>query len=77
MILREGLAITLLGIAVGTAGSVALTRLLRALLFGVGPLDLGTFVAVPVLLALVALCASWLPASRAATTEPLEAIRYE
>jgi putative ABC transport system permease protein len=77
MILREGLTIALLGIAVGIAGAVALTRLLRALLFGVGPLDFGTFVAVPVLLALVALCASWLPASRAAATEPLEAIRYE
>jgi putative ABC transport system permease protein len=77
MILREGLAITLLGIAVGIAGAVALTRLLRALLFGVEPLDLGTFVAVPVLLALVALCASWLPARCAAATEPLEAIRYE
>ena len=77
MILREGLAITLLGIAAGIAGAVALTRLLSALLFGVGSLDLETFVAVPVLLALVALCASWLPARRAAATEPLEAIRYE
>ncbi len=77
MILREGLAITLLGIAAGITGAVALTRLLSALLFGVGALDLETFVAVPVLLALVALCASWLPARRAAKTEPLEAIRYE
>jgi putative ABC transport system permease protein len=77
MVLREGLAITLLGIAVGVVGAVALTRLLSALLFGVGPLDLETFVTVPVLLALVALCASWLPARRAAATEPLEAIRYE
>ncbi len=77
MILREGLAITLLGIAAGIAAAVALTRLLSALLFGVEPLDLETFLAVPVLLALVALCASWLPARRAAKTEPLEAIRYE
>jgi putative ABC transport system permease protein len=77
MILREGLAITLLGIAAGIAVAVALTRLLSALLFGVAPLDLGTFVAVPAVLALVALCASWLPARRAAATEPLEAIRYE
>lgn len=77
MILGEGMAVTLLGIAIGIAGAVALTRLLGALLFGVSPLDLATFIGVPVLLALVALCASWLPASRAAATEPLEAIRYE
>jgi predicted permease len=77
MILGEGMTITLLGITFGIAGAVVLTRLLRALLFGVSPLDLETFVEVSVLLALVALCASWVPASRAAVTEPLEAIRYE
>ncbi len=77
MVLLEGLAITGLGIAIGIAVALALTHLLQALLYGVSPNDLGTFIAVPALLAAVALFASWLPANRAAATEPLEAIRYE
>ncbi|HSG40519.1 MAG TPA: ABC transporter permease [Thermoanaerobaculia bacterium] len=77
MVLREGLAITLLGIAVGVAGALAVTRLMLALLFGVSPTDPATFAAVPVLLAGVALLASWLPARRAAAVEPLQAIHYE
>jgi putative ABC transport system permease protein len=77
MVLRAGLGITLLGIAIGLAGALALTRLLVALLYGVSPTDLPTFAAVPVMLAAVALLASWLPARRAAAVEPLEAIRYE
>ena len=77
MVLREGLGITLLGIAIGLAGALAVTRLMLALLFGVSPTDPGTFAAVPVLLAAVALLASWMPARRAAEVEPLEAIRYE
>ncbi|HEX9945014.1 MAG TPA: ABC transporter permease [Thermoanaerobaculia bacterium] len=77
MVLREGLGITLLGIAIGLAGAIALTRLMLALLFDVSPTDPATFAAVPVLLAAVALLASWMPARRAAAVEPLEAIRYE
>ena len=77
MVLREGLAITLLGIGIGIAGALAVTRLMLALLFSVSPTDPATFAAVPMLLAGVALLASWLPARRAASVEPLEAIRYE
>ncbi|HEX6901330.1 MAG TPA: ABC transporter permease [Thermoanaerobaculia bacterium] len=77
MVLREGLAITLLGIGIGLAAALAATRLMAALLYGVSPTDPATFAAVPVLLAGVALLASWLPARRASTVEPLEAIRYE
>jgi putative ABC transport system permease protein len=77
MVLREGLGITLLGIAIGLAGALALTRLMLALLYGVSPTDPGTLATVPVLLAAVALLASWVPARRAASVEPLEAIRYE
>jgi len=77
MVLGEGLAITLLGIAVGLAGALALTRLMLALLYGVSPTDPTTFVAVPALLAGVALLATWVPARRAARVEPLVAIRYE
>jgi predicted permease len=77
MVLREAMAVTLLGVAAGLACALALTRLMLALLFGVSPTDPGTLAAVPVLLAAVALLASWLPARRAAAIEPLEAIRYE
>jgi len=77
MVLREGLGITLLGIAIGLAAALAVTRLMLALLFGVSPTDPATLAAVPVLLAGVALLASWMPARRAASVEPLEAIRYE
>jgi predicted permease len=77
MVLREGLGVTLAGIAVGLAGALALTRLMTALLYGVSPTDVATFVAVPVLLAAVALLASFIPARRAAAIDPLEAIRAE
>jgi ABC-type antimicrobial peptide transport system permease subunit len=77
MVLREGLLIAVIGIALGLAGSFWVTRFMVALLHDVSPNDPATFVAVPVLLALVALVASYLPARRAALVEPLEAIRYE
>ena len=50
---------------------------MRGLLYGVSPADPATFALVPLLLAAIALWASWLPAERAARVEPLEAIRYE
>ncbi len=77
MVLREGFLITLVGIGIGLAGAFGVTRLLFALLFDTSPLDPAIFAAVPALLAAVALIASWLPAERAASVEPLEAIRYE
>ena len=77
MVLREGLGLTLVGIAVGLLGAFAATRLMVSLLFDVSPTDPVTFVAVPTLLALIALFACWMPAQRAATVPPLEAIRYE
>ena len=77
MVLREGAVITLIGIGLGLAAAVALTRLMLALLYDVSPTDPATFAVVPVMLAAVALFASWMPARRAASVEPLEAIRYE
>jgi len=77
MILKEGLALALLGIGLGLAGALGITRFMRALLFEVSTTDPATFAAVPLLLAAVALLASYLPARRAAGVEPLEAIRYE
>jgi len=74
---RRGLTLAVLGVALGTAGAYAVTRVLRSLLYGVGERDPLTFVAVAVLLALVALLASWIPARRAARVDPLAAMRAE
>ena len=64
-----------LGVALGLAGSAAATPWLRGLLFGLGPLDVPTFVSVTIALAGVAALASYLPARRAARADPLSAIR--
>jgi FtsX-like permease family len=77
MVLRQGLALNGLGLAAGFAASLALTRLLSSLLFEVRPTDFATSAAVAFLLAAVALTASYLPARRAASVDPMIALRYE
>ena len=77
LVLRSGLKLAGAGIVLGSIGSMMLTRLLGSLLFGVGPTDPLTFVAVPLLLASVALLACWLPARRAANVNPIVALRSE
>jgi putative ABC transport system permease protein len=74
-VVGRGVAIALAGLVVGAAGAVALTRLLRSLLFQTEPLDAMTFTAVAALLLLVALTASYLPARRAASISPMESMR--
>ncbi|HEX2664972.1 MAG TPA: ABC transporter permease [Candidatus Acidoferrum sp.] len=77
MVLRQGAKMAVAGVVVGFGGAFALTRLMTSLLFGVAARDPATFVAVPVLLILVALLACYLPARRAMKVDPIVALRYE
>jgi putative ABC transport system permease protein len=77
LVLLQGFKLAAFGIALGLAGATAATRALRSLLFGVSPTDPLTFVAIPLLLALVALLACWFPARRATKVDPLVALRSE
>jgi putative ABC transport system permease protein len=77
MIVRQGMALALVGITVGLVGALGLTRVIANLLFGVSATDPITFVVIPLLLAFVALLACWLPARRATLVDPIEALRTE
>jgi len=77
MVLGEGAALAAAGLVAGLAGALVAGRLLRGLLFGVGPADPVVLLAVPAVLAVVALAASLLPARRASRVEPLVVIRSE
>ena len=77
MILGEGLLLASIGVGIGIAGALALTRFLRGFLFEIKPTDPATFVAVAILLLLVALIACYIPARRAMKADPLVALRYE
>ena len=77
LVLRGGMTLAAIGIAVGLAGAFALTRWMTSLLFGVKPTDALTFIAVAVCLLVTALLACYLPARRATKVDPLVALRYE
>jgi predicted permease len=76
-VLGQGLRLTLAGLAVGIAASFVLTRFLRGLLFGVGAADWFTFTTVAIALCAVALAACFIPARRAASVDPMQALRTE
>jgi putative ABC transport system permease protein len=76
-IMREGALISAAGVAVGVAGSLACMRFMRDLLFGVSPTDLATYIAIPLVLFVVALCATLIPARRATRVDPVVTLRYE
>ena len=77
LVLRRAMALTLRGVGIGLLGAFALTRLMSSLLFGVTATDLPTFVVIAVLLAAVALMASYIPAKRAVGIDPLILVRCE
>ncbi len=77
MIVTEGAKTALAGVAIGVAAALALTQLMRSLLFGVSAQDPLTFACVAALLICVSLVASWIPARRAMLTDPVVALRYE
>jgi putative ABC transport system permease protein len=77
MIVAQGLALTLAGLAIGTLAALALTRLMSGLLFQVSAADPTTFAASALLFAAIAALASYLPARRATRVDPTEALRYE
>jgi putative ABC transport system permease protein len=77
MVLRDALALTLLGVAIGLAGAAALSRVMASLLFQLSPTDPATLGGVGLALVAVALLASYLPARRATRVDPLAALRSE
>jgi len=77
MVVGSGLRIALFGMAFGLAGALWATRALKKFLYGIEPTDVTTFVVVSVLLGAAALLACYLPARRAATIDPMAALRRE
>jgi putative ABC transport system permease protein len=77
LIVGHGALLGALGITIGLAGALGVTRFLRTMLFGVSPFDPASFVGVAVLLTVIVLVASYLPARRAMRVDPTEALRYD
>jgi len=77
MVLAQGLRMALTGVVLGLMGSFAFTRFMRSLLFEVSPTDPATFAGVSLVLVVVALAASYIPARRATRVDPMAALRYE
>jgi len=77
LILKQGLALTLTGVAAGVLCAIAGARAMSGLLYGVTATDPATFAAISLLLVIVATLACYLPARRAARVEPIAALRHE
>ncbi len=77
MVVRQALALTAAGIAIGLGSAFALTRVMSTLLYGINATDAFTFVTTPLLLGTIAIIASYVPARRASKLDPMIALRYE
>jgi putative ABC transport system permease protein len=77
MIAGQGMAVVFIGIVIGIVSSLALSRWMESLLFGVSATDPLTFIAIPIILSAVALAACAVPALRATKVDPMVALRYE
>ena len=77
MVVGQGMLLALIGVVLGLAAALILTRLMESLLFGVSARDLATFFIIPVVLAIVAFLSSYFPARRATRIDPMVALRYE
>jgi ABC-type antimicrobial peptide transport system permease subunit len=77
MFVRSALALTCIGVAIGLCAAGVVMQSMRSLLFGISPLDPVTYVAIPLVLIASAVLASYLPARRAASVDPVEALRAE
>ena len=77
LVVRQGMTLALFGVMIGLAAAFLLSRLIQSMLFGVGATDPTTFVGISLLLAMIALLASYLPAQRAARIDPLISLRSE
>jgi predicted permease len=77
LVVRQGMALAIIGVVIGTGAAFGLTRFLASFLFGVKTWDPLVFIAVPIILALVAFAATWIPAHRASKLDPMEALRVE
>lgn len=77
LVIRQGMAPAMLGLAIGLSAASLLSQLMVSVLYGISPLDPVTFAAIPVVLTGVALLATIVPAQRATKVEPVRALKYE
>ena len=77
LVVRQGMTLAIIGVVIGTAAAFGLSRFLTSFLYGVKAWDPAVFIAVPIILAIVALIATWVPAQRASRLDPMAALRVE
>jgi putative ABC transport system permease protein len=77
LVMRQGMLLVVIGAAIGLVGALVAAQLLRGVLYGSGSLDLVAFTGVPLTLLAVAMLAIWIPARRAASVDPMKALRSE